>query len=360
MEIFQMVTTFGLWLLVIPFCVGIIPAVALGEKRKAPSTVFLTGWILMLALFQVCAVPCVLLRKTLTDLDFMYTVMLGLLSMIGVIIVAIELTRKNVTDCFAFSNTKNSSKEEWLTWSLFAVLFVFQMVMAVIYMTPDGDDAYYVTHAVMADEFDSMYVMEPYTGVVGVLDQRHVLAPFPMFIALLARKSGLHAAAVAHTILPLVLIPLTYLTFYKLGKAFWKKEEKKLSVYMVLIAMVQMFGGSSVYTNETFFLTRTWQGKSLLANLILPMALYILFMICKKTERGKRIPKGSVSGWYILLFLVNMTGALASSLGLLLLLILEGGFLLLIALRNRHPWVVFAGVGSALPCFLFILLYVLL
>ena len=241
MEIFQMVTTFGLWLLVIPFCVGIIPAVALGEKRKAPSTVFLTGWILMLALFQVCAVPCVLLRKTLTDLDFMYTVMLGLLSMIGVIIVAIELTRKNVADCFAFPNTKNSSKEEWLTWSLFAVLFVFQMVMAVIYMTPDGDDAYYVTHAVMADEFDSMYVMEPYTGVVGVLDQRHVLAPFPMFIALLARKSGLHAAAVAHTILPLVLIPLTYMTFYKLGKAFWKKEEKKLSVYMVLIAMVQMF-----------------------------------------------------------------------------------------------------------------------
>ena len=61
-----------------------------------------------------------------------------------------------------------------------------------------------------------------------------------------------------------------------------------------------------------------------------------------------------------MLFLVNMTGALASSLGLLLLLILEGGFLLLIALRNRHPWVVFAGVGSALPCFLFILLYVLL
>ncbi len=360
MMMLQTVSSLVIWMVLVPCTAGIVPAVLLREKKISLTTVFVAGWCFMLAVFQLCAVPAVLLKKSLSDLEVVYTLLMGILSVTGITIASVGLLRKSLNEWMDFNLWKTNSKEDWITWGLFAVLLLGQLIMSVVYMTPDGDDAYYVTHAVMADELDSMYLKNPYTGADGALDARHVLAPFSMFIAFLARKSMVHATVIAHTGLPLALIPLTYCVFYRIGTAFWEKERGKISIFMVLISLAQLFGASSIYTNETFFLTRTWQGKSLLANVALPMAFYILFMICKRTEKGRKNQTIHVGGWYILLTMVNLLGALASSLGLLLLVILESGFFLLISIRNRRPWVLFVGILSMIPCFFFMLLYVLL
>lgn len=317
----------------------------------------------MLAVFQLLAVPMVLTKQTLSDLTWLFTTVVCSFSLAGVFVLLVGVRKDSLRDYFVVPDWKCMDRNERGTWIFFILLVLFQIVMSFAVSTPDGDDAYYVAHAQIAALKDTMYLEDAYTGVYRGLDARHVLAPFPMFIAFLARKSGMHAAAVAHSVLPAVLTVLTYLIFYKISSVLFPDREKnRRSVFMVLMAGIQIFGGYSIYTNETFFVTRTWQGKSVLANIAIPAALYILLRICAYTETKQTNEEQrygtTLAGLAAVLFAVNLAGALASSLGLLLLGIMEGVLLLVIAVRNRKMSILPAGVVSMIPCAVYMLIYI--
>lgn len=357
MELMQQIFSFILWLFVIPMMIGVMPSFVLERRQKTFSTIYLSGWLVMGAVFQALAVPFVMNKKSLTELIFTYSAIIGIFVVGGLLIYIFGILHDGIEDFLQLPDFK-ALKKDGLYWGLYIVLLFFQMIMSVCMMSPDGDDAYYVVHAVIADQKDTMYLQNAYTGWHGALDARHVLAPFSMFYALLARNSGISATIVAHTIMPPVLILITYLIYYKIAQQLFRKNKSLVPVFMVLISLLQLFGNTSVYTNETFFLTRTWQGKSILANIALPGALYILFMISRKTEKKFIEHNSVVAGWFVMLFLINLVGALASSLGLLLLGILEGVCAILIAIRNKRFWILPASLGAMLPCGLYMILYV--
>ena len=51
------------WLLVIPVCIGGIPAAFVDKQGKSPAFMGITGYMLMWAVFQIICVPCVLLEE---------------------------------------------------------------------------------------------------------------------------------------------------------------------------------------------------------------------------------------------------------------------------------------------------------
>ena len=48
------------WLLVIPFCIGLIPANFISAEKRSPGFALLSGYFGMWALFEIAAVPAVL------------------------------------------------------------------------------------------------------------------------------------------------------------------------------------------------------------------------------------------------------------------------------------------------------------
>ena len=127
----------------------------------------------------------------------------------------------------------------------------------------DGDDAYYVAQSVITDETNVLYRILPYTGLTTTLDVRHALASLPVWEAYLARVTGIHAAIIAHSVLPLLLIPLTYIVYFRIGQRLFRGQGRKTAAFLIVVGILQIFGNTSIYTNATFFLMRTWQGKSL-------------------------------------------------------------------------------------------------
>ncbi len=364
MSMLQQTVCFIMWLFLIPMLAGIIPSYLLEKGKKKIGTVYFSGWIFMLAFFQIISSIMVLSRQSLSELAWLFSSVMYLMALAGCFVMLVGVSRDSVRGYFRFPSWKNMSGSDRATWVFFICLVCFQLFLSVYISTPDGDDAYYVTHAQIAAQKDTMYLENAYVGGYGALDARHVLAPFPMFIALLSRKSGMHASAVAHTVLPPALIILTYLIYYKVASILFPDHERgKRSVFMALMVGMQMFGSYSIYTNETFFVTRTWQGKSVLANIAIPAAFYILLRICAYTEEERTDEEmrygTTLPGLTVTLLAVNLVGALASSLGLLLLCFLEGLFLLIIAVRNRRFGVIPAGMVSVLPCVVYILIYVL-
>lgn len=302
------------WLVVIPFCIGLIPANFISVKRRGPGFVLLAGYFVMWALFEVVAIPVVLFVKydNFKAASIVFAVLSILCAAAGLwlwyrnrkahrpgLISGVEyksdlsdgqndtrvgLIGRAVARCRI--RLRDMSWAERIEWLLFFVLLGFQLYKAAAYASFDGDDAYYVVESLIAQQADVMYRILPYTGRPTDLDIRHALAVFPMWIAFVAARSRIHATIVSHTIMPFLLIPLSYLVYYEIGRQLFtadsfhgkkEKDRENLPIFMIVMALFQIFGNVSIYTSETFFLTRTWQGKAVAGSLVIP-ALFWMFL----------------------------------------------------------------------------------
>ena len=248
------------------------------------------------------------------------------------------------------------TREEGLLWLFVILLIGFQMFMAFTLTSFDGDDAYYVVQSVLADETDTLYRIRPYTGLSTGIDLRHSLAVFPIWIAYIARMSGVHATIVAHSVLPLVLIPVTYWIYLETGKKLLKREPQKLPVFMIFICILQIFGNVSIYTNATFFLTRTWQGKSLLANVVLPAIIWLVLWIFDNDnyEKENRV------GLWTLLVITNFVAAMSSTASVFLAAMLIGVIGLVMGIKEKDIQIPLRLMISCIPLVIYGTIFLLL
>ena len=357
MAIIQSITFFILWLLLVPLFSGVVLVSVIEGKHKRPSSIYLCGWLLMISVFEVIGVLCVIAGKPLSSLTVYFSGVMFIFAIAGLLMVVFGMVNRTFSENFQFHNIKNISLINRLTWLLFIVLLGYQLFMAYFLDTPNGDDAYYVSIALIADKLDGLFVLSPYTGYTEGVDFRHAMSQFPIFYAFLAHESGMHVAIVAHRVIPIVLIIITYLIYYKIASLLFDDDENRVPIFMVLIAGVQLFGASSVYSNEVFFLTRTWQGKSILANIVIPASFAILLDISKCTE-GRKSNSRKWMGYMLLMALINIVGGFASGLGILLLLVYESIVLLIIAIRNNKKAILLGGIIAYIPSVIYILMYI--
>ncbi|MFG6335709.1 MAG: hypothetical protein K1W20_09635 [Lachnospiraceae bacterium] len=218
--------SFLFWLGVIPFCIGLIPANFISSEKRNPGVVLLAGYFGMWALFEIAAVPAVLWVKydNFRAASAAFTVLALLLAAAGLWLMYrnYRAGRPGLV-CGQADFLKRLSAAEWAEWLLFFLLLGFQMYKAAAFASFDGDDAYYVVESLIAQESDVMYRILPYTGRPTDLDVRHALAVFPMWVAFVSVKAGVHATIVSHVAMPLLLIPLTYLLYYEIGRLLFGK-----------------------------------------------------------------------------------------------------------------------------------------
>lgn len=357
---------FGLiiWLLAVPFCMGLLFMPLLKEKLRTPGVVLIAGYILLFTFLELVGIPVVLLAvyNGFTVFIRLFTPLIFLCAVAGVVIVLYGRKRGRAWNFNRAVIRKELSLEEGIIFLIFLAIVGFQLYMAFTRASFDGDDAYYGVHAVIAQQIDTLYRVNPYTGRSAPLDVRHALALFPIWEAYVGSMSGVHATIVTHTVVPLVLIPLTYMLYYQIGRILLRKRKDLLPVFMVVIALWQMFGNISIYTTETFFLTRTWQGKSFAGNFVIPAVIWIFLSLFALNEQ--RADSGAYrnkeAGLWILLGCLNFAGGASSSLAILLSCLMTAGFAVLFAVRERKFSILVKAGLSCVPGGMYVLLYVLL
>lgn len=245
------------------------------------------------------------------------------------------------------------AREEGAVWlririlQILAVgLLAFQLVMTLCCAYEEGDDAFYL--ALSTDTWDSgmMYAKNPYTGSTTDLDMRHGLAPFPMWITLLAQISGILPITMAQMVLPVTLILMAYGIHYLLGKQLFLGQKESFLVYFVLVEMLTLFGGYSSYSVENFLLVRASQGKAVLCNLVLPFLVLLCFILIKGVQKGE----GVHWSYWVLHFGVCVAGCLCSTQGGLLVCILMAIVgLCMLVLFKRWKYPILLGCSLLIP-----------
>ena len=371
-------------LIAAPFCIGLLPALAMpgekiawheeraGENKKAgirrlflernpvsvcPAAVYAAGFVIVLAVFQIVAVPVILFETWgFPRIVTIYSILLVVLSAAGLIF-GFPVLRGMAVDARTWIvKKKRPSVETALYWVIAVGLILFQMYMAYTHEFFDGDDAYYVAQSVIAEQTDVLYRILPYTGLSTSLDIRHALASLPIWEAYLARVTGIHPAIIAHSVLPLILIPLTYLVYYRIGMRLFKGAFRKTAVFLILVSLLQIFGNTSIYTNATFFLMRTWQGKSVLCNFVLLTAVWSLLRLWETGADGEQKGKKQ-AGWWLLMAANNVTAAMATTMGAFLLGLFIAIAGLVMAVRQKRPGRLIPLAATCLPGLVYLGIY---
>ena len=299
--------------LLLLFLAVITPGIGAGicnyikEYKRNVAFHFLAGFLTEWALFQLIAVPAIVMGVTFTGLSVVYGILLGLCFIAGSVVTAVDRKKTSALKVVR----EPFSKGEKRLWAIALAGILLQLVLAVVMAFEDGDDAFYVTTSNLSVTWDSMYRLLPYNFGSTSLDFRHCLAPFPIWIAFLSKLSGIHPAVFSHTLIPLILLPLAYCIYGLLGYRLLGKNRKKLPAFLIFAEVLILWGNVSAYTAETFLISRTRQGKALLCAIVVPAMFLLLHMLAERLLYDKKAEK---SLWLLLSMAVFSAG-LGSTMG---------------------------------------------
>ena len=327
-------------LLIVPSGIGLI----IWQRNESKVLVPVYGLVVSWAFVFTVSVPLIVWEKSFGMLYKSWIV--GSIFLFGAGFVVFLLTRTKAVKTIP----KLLSGSEKIYLGLFLAVVIFQLYKTVFFAYADGDDAFYIATANIIDDTIPMYQTEPYLGIPLEVNYRYALAPFPMWVAVIARFAGVNAAAVAHSIVPVFLILATYSIFNEIGKLLFEENKEKKYMFLTLVAVYEMFSAVSTSTSGRFLLTRARQGKEALANIILPLLFFVLFRIIKTDCEI------NFKDW-LTLFCVCIASSLTSMFGNVLapIMIAAMCLYLLLAKRSIKKAVLIATV--AIPNLLTVLLY---
>lgn len=331
---------------VLPFCVGVLPVRIMKEEHRSFGMIWVSGWFMMFAVFQVLVVPFIVTEQSFSLAVRTYSIVISAIAVVSVVIGrrALKKSMDNLKD----DHIENGQLPVMI---LVLVLIAVQLAGAFFLQYLDGDDAFYVATSLTSEHTDTMYRFTPYYGANGELDIRHALSPVPIFMAWLARVSGIHVTILCHSYISMLFLLLMYMIYFQMAKRLLANQKKNQWLFLLTLSIWYLFGNVSIYAAESFAFTRTWQGKSMFPNLIIPYLF--LWMFCMAKDEMD-------IGEWAMLFVTTLAATFTTSTGIFTVPILLGMEALIIAVVKKRAMVVVQTVACLVPCLFFGMLYLFL
>lgn len=317
---------------------------------------YLFGTIIMWAVFQLITVPMILAKAS-----FSAVVVLWGLSIFAVLLLQSTWKIKKKGRLYPYDRhgnkhrvRKHKDKMEILCFALMIVIVLYQCMMCVVGTQYDEDDARFVVNALEAFNHDSMLLINPATGEyvgtwVGEL-AKEVASPWTIYIALVAKILNMHPTIVAHTVLPGILVAMAYAVCWLIAGKIYKKNLLHRCVFVLIAAIVNLFFTNSDQTQAVFLLTRVWQGKAVVAGIMIPFICYLMMLLYHNNKEKQM---------YYLLFLTDMACCLLSGMGIFFSGVLIGIFGMYITIVKKDVRILLKLIITCSPTIVYGVIYII-
>ncbi len=346
-------------LVVLPVIVGVFLEAEEIKGLRLFVRLWAKGWALMLAVFEMVYIPAYFLKISYHKFLMVYCVI------IPVLCIAAILYRHRLLLCI-FQVDKERAKKLPVLLFVCVVLAILATYVPAFYTHGDEDDAYYIATAVTTQTTDSMFRYNPYTGyALKNPNSRYLLSPMPVYFAMLSTLSGMHVLSLAHRVFPIYCILLAFAIGWILGQVLYADERRKQEWFLLFYIVLTVLSGYSVRNSSTFLMYRIWQGKAVLAAVLLPLIWAVcLEWLCvedmgqernadnEKTDRGRNRIQ------LMTLFVLSAASGLVSSMGIFLAPVLIGALSLAGALYRRKLTCLWQGILCCLPCIMLGMIYI--
>lgn len=279
----------GVMIFFLPIIVGFL------FRFKSVFLTYLTGQLVLWAAFQWVAVAAVLLRMSFSALFWIYTPLAAVLAGLGI--------RSYIRNGNRLSRESMEGGRYWKKrlnhlspYLVIALLIIgYQCFVYIFGMHLDKDDARWIAEANDALVKNKMLLHNPATGeyigrYVGEM-VKDVFSPWSMYIAWLSRCTMIKAAVIAHTILPPILLCLSYSAYYEIGRQLFEGKHER-GIFLLMVSVINLFMAGNQYTQSVFTLTRIWQGKAVVAAVMIPTILALILRIqASGAPKGRSLPR---------------------------------------------------------------------
>lgn len=262
---------------------------------------FVVGYLMEFATFELIYLPMYFFDCSFKLLQYVWTFLI-----IALVILSLLINRKRIKEIFSITWKKMTSLP--YTFLIVLLLILLQIYVPVTYrQRVDSDDAFYLATTNTTIQTNSLFKYNGYDGVkYEKRDLRYSMSGLVIYYAVLSEIIGIHPAILEHTILPIIIIPLEFMVYALIGNKLLKKNKEKLAHFLILLSLIHVLGFISIFTNFTFFACRSWQGKSLLANFIIPVT-WLIYTLC--IENNKKL------AYWIIFLLIMCASCFVTQMG---------------------------------------------
>ena len=333
-------------LLIVPEILGLLITRFMKEKNIFLN--FLIGYVIEFSVLQLLAIPMIFLKMKYRTLLYSYSSIIGLIFLISVIINAKNIKNEIIGFVKNLKFSKIFNKSNTLVYAVILLIGI-QIAFSILFTHNDKDDAFYIGTAVTSIYENNMYIVGPENGFwYGNVPSRYILAPFPMYVAIVSSITNTSPVIVSHTVLQPIFIFLTYVVYILIAQRIFKNNKTDVNLFLIFLNLIFLFGNISTRTNFTLMFFRIWQGKAILASILIP-ALWFAFSYCID-EDNKFI------NWF-LIFLIILSSCLVTEMGIVLapfsLMLLS----IVFALKNKKISYIFKSMVCIIPCIVYLIIY---
>ena len=123
---------------------------------------------------------------------------------------------------------------------------------------------------------DGIYTINPMTGdtFTAGMPLRLKILSLPTFYAALCKWSGIPVSVLVYSIMPMIVLLLSYLVYSRWAGYLFPNEGKKQAIFMLFVVLIYQFGCYSQGIESFAVFFGGWQGEAVRGGIILPYALY--------------------------------------------------------------------------------------
>lgn len=319
------------------FCIGSLVMYVLKMKAEA-SLALVLGFLTYFALFEVIAVPMTLALVPLKVLTVVWALLLAVFVCAAVVL----LHGQWKTQLMGAPGEIRKEHSAWILAAAAAVLL--QCLIVALFQDVAQDAAYYVGTVSTSVYTGTLGRFDPFTGkALKHFQARYILSAFPMNNAVWCKLLGLPALIQCKVVMAVINVLIANLAVYHVGKKLFHGGKKQADLMLCFVCLLNLFS-DTIYTPGEFFFTRTYEGKALLANISVPIALFAALWLwqlwnkketsCMGTEGGHGAANEERNVW-IILFLASASAVCFSGSSIIYPVAISAGVIPLILIKRK-------------------------
>lgn len=242
----------------------------------------LTGFITMMALFNLLCIPMHILEVRFSILCMIYSIIL-----IAMVIcsLSISILRRKRFDFFAY-------KLHVQLFLLLALVLIGYQIWRLITLQPViyGDDETYLTMVNDIVGSDHIQGLRTDDGTeVPPFALKYMATSYYPFLAYWCKIFHFHPLLLCKTFFPVLTTLLAYGVFWLLAERFFHDNMRKKSMFLLLVVMFVEFENISYHFFSRKYLLWPWQGKSVLYTILMPFLFYLLISYLDENADKKKV-----------------------------------------------------------------------
>lgn len=271
------------------------------KDRLGRSLLF--GFVFQISLFECVALPFMLRKGSFSAMITCYLAVFCFVLVLSFVMLLL-LQKRGIYQSSLVCIREELQERRQKKWfgvtffgAAFLVLVLGHIAGVTLHQITMGDDVYYVSLATYAIDHNSLETNTMFisSGILSLPDIRPNISAWEYYVACLSVVFHLHPAQMFHFVLPLFLIPFSYLSYYYVIKKLFDK--KYHMAYMMWFVILNLFFSFSAKLNSYNMFNCPWMGKVVLYNILMPCFLAVCIDIMKAE-------KETLKYWICVVFLM--------------------------------------------------------